>query len=132
MRIRSRILALSQLPPAVLNGPQRVQRAQVVFFDVNRAIGSLGQRFANGLLRPRGAQTQHYYLAAVFFLELKRFFQGVRIGLVDLETQVGFFNPAGPRGYAATRSCESRMGTCLIATIIFMDDRGPTMLVRPS
>jgi hypothetical protein len=65
-------------------------------------------------LRP-GAEDDHF--AAVLFLELQRLFERVGVGLVQRELKIGLFNPfAG----ASMRTCASRSGTCLMATMIFM------------
>ena len=70
--------------------------------------------------RARGTGAERDHFAAVLFFQLQRLFERVGIGLVDLEAQVVFWIQCPA---ASTRSCESRTGTCLMATIIFMSNR---------
>ena len=73
---------------------QRIEGGQVVFLDMNRAVGALGQRLADGLRDPRrpGAQGDHF--AAMLLLQPQRLFQRESIRLIGLETEVVFLNPA--------------------------------------
>jgi hypothetical protein len=64
-----------------------------------------------------GAGREHDDFAAVLLLELKRFFEGVGVGLVQRVLQVRLFNPFAGGVDADLRS---RSGTCLMATMIFM------------
>ena len=72
---------------------ERVELAQRLVFDVDGAIGALGERFANGLRGTRGSGAERHDLAAVLFLQLQGFFEGIGIGLVDFEAQVVFLDP---------------------------------------
>ena len=82
---------------------ERVERIQVFFFDVDGAVGALGQSFADGLRRARRSGAQRDHFAAVLFLQLQRLFQRVRIRLVDLEAQIVLLNPAAVRVDAELR-----------------------------
>jgi len=53
----------------------------------------------------------------VLFLEPQPGFQRVGIRFVDFVSQAGFLDPLTE---AAMRNCESRAGTCLMATMIFI------------
>ena len=69
------------------------ERPELLFFDVNGAIGALGQRLANGLGGARRSAAQNDHLAAVPLLELEAFFQGVGVGLIDLVAQLVLDDP---------------------------------------
>ncbi len=73
---------------------ERIPGIEAVRFDVDGAIGALGQGLADGLRGARRAGAHHNHFAAVFFLELQRRFQGVRVGLVDFVAEIGVLNPA--------------------------------------
>ena len=92
--------------------------ARHVFLDVDGAVGAFGEGFANGRggARRTGAEGDHF--AAVLFLELQACFQGVGVRLVDLVGEIGLLRSTSPED--AMRNCESRAGTCLMATMIFM------------
>ena len=92
MRIRSGFSAFGGFGQQ-LGHAQRIEGRQIFFFDVNGAIGALGQRFANGLRGARGSGAQRDHFAAVLFLQLQRFFERVSIGLVDLEGKIVLLNP---------------------------------------
>jgi len=60
---------------------------------VDRAIRAFSERFTNGLSGPRRTRAQRDHFAAVLLFQLERFFQSVGVGLIDLETQIGFLDP---------------------------------------
>ena len=64
-----------------------------VLFDVNGAVGALGQSFADVLPDALGAGAQGDHFSAVLFLEPQPGFQRVGIRLVDFVSQAGFFDP---------------------------------------
>ena len=97
---------------------QRIERAQIFLFDVDGAVGALGERFANGLRGARRPGAQRDDFAAVLLLQLKAFFEGVGIRLVDF---VARSSSSIHLADEAMRSCESRAGTCLMATTIFIE-----------
>ena len=96
--------------------PKRIEGAHV-FFDVDGAVGAFGQGFTNGLRGALGPGAERNHFAAVFFLQLQRRFQGISVGLVDFVARSASSIHLPD---AAMRNCESRAGTCLIATMIFM------------
>ncbi len=98
--------------------PKRIERVQIFGLDVNRAVRAFGQRFADGLRGALRTGAQHDHFAAVLFFQLQRLFERVGVRLIDLEAQVGFLDPLA----RMRRGCngESRTGTCLIATMIFI------------
>jgi hypothetical protein len=61
---------------------------------VDGAVGALGQGLLDGLLGALGAEGNDDDLAAMLLLEPKRLLERVAVGLVHLETDVGFANPA--------------------------------------
>ena len=63
---------------------QRVERARIVLFDVDGAVGALGQRFADGLRGARRSGAQRHHFAAVLLLQLQARFERVGVRLVDL------------------------------------------------
>ena len=71
--------------------------ADLLVFDVNGAIGALGQSLANGLRCARRSSAQSDDLAAVLFLQLKRLFERISVGLIDLETEIALLDPAPAR-----------------------------------
>ena len=54
----------------------------------------------------------------MLFLQLQGLFERVGVRLIDLEAEVGFLDP--PARLTRLCNCESRTGTCLSATMIFM------------
>ena len=88
---------------------QRVKRVEVFFFDVNRAVRALGQRFANGLRGARRTGAQHHHFSAMLFFQLKRLFESVSIRLVDLEAQIGFLDPSPVRIHAQLRVADRNL-----------------------
>ena len=91
--------------------------AEIVAEHVNGAVGAFGEGFADGgadALRT-GAEDDDF--AVVFLFELKGFFEGVGVGLVEGPLQAGFINPLPDE---SMRTCASRSGTCLMATMIFI------------
>ncbi len=89
-------------------GGQRVEGAQIVFFDVDGAVGAFGQRLADGLRGARRAGAQRDDFAAVLLLQLQRLFERVGVGLVDLVGEIGFLDPfaGGVRCATANRARE--------------------------
>ena len=83
MKIRSNFSSLiaAAKARAVLKASSPTNR---VVLQVNGAIGALGQRFAQDLAGARRAGGNHHYFAGVLFLLPQRFFQRVRVGLIDL------------------------------------------------
>src|SRR5258708_4902812 len=59
---------------------------------MNRAVGALGQSFAQHLLRARRPGGNHHDFATVLFLLAQRFFERISVGLVDFIGDV-FANP---------------------------------------
>ena len=102
MRIRSAFSGFTARSEK-LRQAQRVESVEVVLFDVNRAVGALGERFADGLRGPGGPGAQRDHLAAVLLFQLQRFFERVGVGLIDLVVQIGFLNPPAGRIYAELR-----------------------------
>jgi len=51
---------------------------------MNGAVRAFGQRFAQNLLRPRGACGNYHYLAAVLLFLAERLFERKGVGLIDL------------------------------------------------
>ena len=87
-------------------------------FDVDGAVGALGERLAQGGGDAFRAGAEDDHLAAVLLLELQRLFEGVGVGLVDGVGEVVFVDPlCRPSAMAIWAS---RSGTCLMATMIFM------------
>ena len=76
------------------------------------AVGALGQGFANGLRNARRTGADHDHLAAVLFAQLQGFFQGVGVGLVDLEAQVVFVDPGSGGVDAQRRIAEGNLLDC--------------------
>ena len=83
MRTRSGASALERRRQQARRG-QRIERARILVFDVDGAVGALGERFANGLRGARRTDAQRHDFAAVLLLQLQALFQRVGIGLVDL------------------------------------------------
>ncbi len=61
---------------------------------MQRPIGAFGERLAYGLRSARGPGAQRHHFAAALLLKLQGFFERVGVGLVDLEAEIGFLNPA--------------------------------------
>ena len=61
--------------------------------DVDSAVGALGQRFLDGLLRALRAHRDRDHFAAVLFFQAQRFFEGEAVRFVGFEPDVGFANP---------------------------------------
>ena len=101
-----------------LRGRQRIVCAEVVLFDMDGAVGALGERFANGLRGARRSGAQRDDFAAVLLLQLQTGLQRICVRLVDLVGEIGILNPLPRR---RDRSWESRAGTCLIVTTIFIE-----------
>ena len=72
-----------------------VQGDEAVVFQMNGAVGALGQRLAQHLLRPRRTGGDHHHFAAVLFPLPQRLFQRIRVGFVHLIAHV-FTNPGCP------------------------------------
>ena len=62
-------------------------------FDVNRAVGAAGQRFADHLLHARRAGRADHHFAAVLLAQAQRLFERVGVGLVHLVADVLLANP---------------------------------------
>ena len=65
-------------------GVQGVKSCEAIVFQMNGAVGSLGQRLAQHLLRPRRTGGDHHHLATIFFLLPHRLFQRIGVRLVHL------------------------------------------------
>jgi hypothetical protein len=74
---------------------QGVAGGEIVAGNVDGAVCALGQGFADGLADALGAGADDDDFAAVLLLELQGFFEGVGVGLVEGELQVGFVDPLG-------------------------------------
>ena len=68
--------------------------ADVLFFDVDRAVGAF--RKASRMVEEAraGPEAQGDDFAAVLLFELQTFFKRVRVGLIDLERQIVLLNPS--------------------------------------
>jgi hypothetical protein len=82
---------------------ESIESVEILLLRYECAVGTLSERFANGLSGARGTGAQRDHLATVFFLELQRFFERVGVRLVDLEAQVGFLDPASGGFHAELR-----------------------------
>ena len=71
---------------------ESVECVEVVGFNLDRAVGSFGEGFADGGSGALGASGEDYDFAAVFLFELEGFFEGVGIGLVHGELDVRLFD----------------------------------------
>ena len=76
---------------------QRIECVEVIATDVDAAVGALGEGLADGWSDPLGSGGEDDDFAAVLFLELKGFFQGVGVGFVEGELEVGLLNPLAGR-----------------------------------
>ena len=65
-----------------LRGIEGIEGNEAVAFQMDGAVGALGQRLAQNLLRARRAAGDDHYLAAMLFLLAQRLFQRVGVGLV--------------------------------------------------
>ena len=63
-------------------GVEGIEANESVAFEMDGAVGALGQRLAQNLLRARRAAGDDHDLAAVLFLLAQRLFQRVGVGLV--------------------------------------------------
>jgi hypothetical protein len=72
---------------------QRVEGREVVEFDVDGAVGALGESLAQRRSDALGPQADDDDLAAILLLQLERFFEGVGVGLVDGVGQIVFVDP---------------------------------------
>ena len=75
-----------------LSGVEGVERDEAVALEMNGAVGSLGQRLAQHLLRARRAAGDDHHLATVLFFLAQRLFQGVGVGLIHFVGNI-FANP---------------------------------------
>ena len=66
--------------------------------DVDAAVGAFGEGFFDGLFHAFGTHGEGDDFAAVFFFEAEGFFEGVAVGLVHFEADVGFFDPVSGDG----------------------------------
>src|SRR5207237_3001161 len=67
-----------------LGGVDGVERNEAGIFQMNGAVGSLGQRLAQYLLGARRSGSNRYYFAAVFFFLPQGFLKRIGIRFVDL------------------------------------------------
>ena len=68
---------------------------KVVALDVNRAVRTACKRFTQHLRHARRPGRNHEYFPAVLLAKAQRFFEGVRIRLVQFPAGVGIAHP-GP------------------------------------
>jgi hypothetical protein len=61
--------------------------------NLDGAVGAFGEGFTDGGSGAVGSGGKDYDFAAVLFLQLKRVFEGVGVGLVHGELNVRFFDP---------------------------------------
>ena len=101
-----------------LRGVEGIQSDEVVVLEMNRAVRALGQRFAQHLLRPRRAGGDDHNLAFMLFPLAQRFFQRVRVRLVDLVRNV----LADPGAASFNFSGASFCGTCFMQPKFSRDD----------
>src|SRR5204863_8604281 len=69
-------------------------RSEAVVFDVNGAVGTARERFADDRLHARRPRRTDDHFPAVLLPEPQRLFERVGVGLVHLVADVGFANPA--------------------------------------
>jgi hypothetical protein len=74
-----------------------VAGGQIVAGNVDGTVGTFGKGFADGLADALGTGGEDNDFAAVLLFELKSFFKGVGVGLVEGELEVGFVDPLGRR-----------------------------------
>jgi len=82
-------------------GTKGIELREIIVGDVNATVGAFGEGFLDGLLDALGAHGKGDDFAAVFFLQAESFFEGVAVGLVHFEADVGFLDPVtgdGERG----------------------------------
>ena len=72
---------------------ERVGAGERVVFDVDRAVGAAGERFAEHLRDARGPGRADDHFPAVLLLQPQRLFERVRVGLVHLVAGVLLANP---------------------------------------
>ncbi len=70
-----------------------VAGGEIVAEDVNGAVCALGESFADGGPDALGAGCENDDFAAVLFLELQGFFEGVGVGLVHGVLEIGLVDP---------------------------------------
>src|SRR5258707_568481 len=75
-----------------------IELSENVVRDVDATIGALGESFLDGLLHAFGAERERDDFAAVLFLQAKRFFERVGVGLVHFEADVRLFDPVAGDG----------------------------------
>ena len=74
--------------------PEGIEGAEIVAKDVDGAVGALGQSFAKGCADALRAGADDDDFAAMLLLEPQRFFEGVGVGLVQGELEIGFVDPS--------------------------------------
>ena len=83
--------------------PSGSSMKELVVGNVNAAVGALGQRFLDRLLHALRAHRKRHHFAAVLFLEAQGFFERKAVGLVHLESDIGFADPERRRRCAEAR-----------------------------
>ncbi len=74
--------------------PRVSSAARIVGFDVDGAVGALGEGLAQGGLDALGAGADDDdFAGAVLLFELQGLFEGVGVGLVDGVVEVGLVDP---------------------------------------